>query len=75
MPAPKKVSYYAPIFEVVYQAFGEDRIIYGSNWPVTDRGGSFAEQLSIIHDFFAPEGKTVLRKLFALNARKFYGLK
>ena len=75
MPAPKKVSYYAPIFEVVYQAFGEDRIIYGSNWPVTDRGGSYAEQFSIIHDFFAPEGKTVLRKLFALNARKFYGLK
>ena len=72
---PKKVSYYAPIFEVVYQAFGEDRIIYGSNWPVTDRGGSYAEQFSIIHDFFAPEGKTVLRKLFALNARKFYGLK
>ena len=75
MPAPKKVSYYAPIFEVVYQAFGEDRIIYGSNWPVTDRGGTYAEQLSLIHDFFAPKGERVLRKLFALNARKFYDLK
>jgi L-fuconolactonase len=69
------LSYYAPIFEVVYEAFGEDRIIYGSNWPVTDRGGRYAEQLAIIHDFFAPEGERVLRKLFAFNAQKFYGLK
>ena len=75
MPAPKELSYYAPIFKVVYEAFGEDRIIYGSNWPVTDRGGTYAEQLSVIHDFFAPEGERVLRKLFALNARNFYGLK
>ncbi len=75
MPAPKKLSYYAPIFEVVYGAFGEDRIIYGSNWPVTDRGGTYAEQLAIIRAFFAPEGERVLRKLFALNAQKFYGLK
>ncbi len=75
MPAPKELSYYAPIFEVVYEAFGEDRIIYGSNWPVTDRGGTYAEQLAIIRAFFAPEGERVLRKLFALNAQKFYGLK
>jgi L-fuconolactonase len=75
MPAPKALSYYAPIFEVVYEAFGEDRIIYGSNWPVTDRGGRYAEQLAIIHEFFAPEGERVLRKLFAFNAQKFYGLK
>ena len=39
MPAPKE-AYYAPIFEVVYEAFGEDRVIYGSNWPVTDRGAN-----------------------------------
>ena len=38
-PAPKKVSYYTPIFEVIYKAFGEARINYGSNWPETDRGG------------------------------------
>ena len=43
MPAPKDVAYYAPIFEVVYEAFGEDRIIYGSNWPVTERGGEYGE--------------------------------
>jgi len=73
-PAPKKVSFYAPIFEVVYKAFGEDRIIYGSNWPVTDRGGEYGEQLAIIHEYFSAKGKRVTEKLFWKNAGKFYGV-
>jgi len=73
-PAPKALSYYAPIFKVVYEAFGEDRIIYGSNWPVTDRGGKYEEQLSVINQFFEPMGRTTLEKLYWKNASKFYGL-
>ena len=73
-PAPKKVSFYAPIFEVVYEAFGEDRIIYGSNWPVTDRGGEYGEQLAIINEYFSAKGKGVAEKLFWKNAAKFYGV-
>ena len=75
MPAPKEEAYYAPIFEVVYEAFGEDRVIYGSNWPVPDRGGEYHEQLAIIHDYFAPKGRAVLEKLFWKNAAAFYGVK
>jgi predicted TIM-barrel fold metal-dependent hydrolase len=74
MPAPKDVAYYAPIFEVVYEAFGEDRIIYGSNWPVTDRGGEYGEQLTLIREYFAAKGKRVTEKLFWKNAAKFYGV-
>jgi len=73
-PAPKRVSYYAPIFQVVYESFGEDRIIYGSNWPVTDRGGEYGEQLAIINEYFSAKGKGVAEKLFWRNAAKFYGL-
>tara|TARA_Y100001968_G_C19439008_1_gene761449 strand:- start:890 stop:1852 length:963 start_codon:yes stop_codon:yes gene_type:complete len=74
-PAPKNLSYYEPIFKVVYDAFGEDRIIYGSNWPVTDRGGEYDEQLNVIQKFFQPMGHSVLEKLFWKNASKFYGVK
>lgn len=74
MPAPKNVSYYAPIFEVVWQAFGENRIIYGSNWPVTDRGGEYGDQLATIRAHFAPKGHRVLNKLFWENAAAFYGV-
>ena len=73
-PAPKELSYYAPIFKVVYEAFGEDRIIYGSNWPVTDRGGKYEEQISVINEFFKPMGRPTLEKLYWKNASKFYGV-
>ena len=74
MPSPKNSDYYAPIFETIYAAFGQDRIIYGSNWPVTDRGGRYDEQLSIIRNYFAGKGDRVVEKLFAVNAIKFYDL-
>ena len=38
-PAPKKVSFYRPILELAYDAFGEDRLVYGSDWPVTETRG------------------------------------
>jgi predicted TIM-barrel fold metal-dependent hydrolase len=83
-PTPKEKSFYSPVLKVVFDAFGEDRIVYGSNWPVTDRGGSYYEQLSIIRDFFKldtglladPEKQLLIeKKLFRENAVKFYGLK
>ena len=70
-PPPKEQSFYAPVFKVVYEAFGEDRVVYGSNWPVTDRGGSYSEQLNVIQSYFDPD---VHQKLFRENAVKFYGL-
>ena len=82
-PTPKEKSFYSPVLKVVFDAFGEDRIVYGSNWPVTDRGGSYAEQLSIIRGYFnslgMQHGETkssdlIARKLFRENAVKFYGL-
>ena len=82
-PPPKKLSFYAPVFKVVYEAFGEDRVVYGSNWPVTDRGGSYFDQLRVIRNYFKLEPpfrgerekqRRVEKKLFRENAVKFYGL-
>ena len=82
-PVPKNQSFYSPVFKVVFDAFGEDRLVYGSNWPVTDRGGSYSEQLSIIRDYFSPPDmrlednervEHIEQKLFRENAIRFYGL-
>ena len=70
-PTPKDKSFYSPVFKIVFDAFGEDRIVYGSNWPVTDREGSYMEQIKIIQSYFAED---IHRKLFLENAMKFYGL-
>ena len=73
-PAPKDLAFYKPTLDVVWEAFGEDRLIYGSNWPVSMRGGTYAEYKAVIMEYFAPKGREVLEKLLHRNARAFYGL-
>jgi|GEM_PF-267003 len=73
-PAPKDATLYEPVFEVVFKAFGPDRVLYGSNWPVSDRGGSYQEQHTIIHDWIEKKGAATARKLTNDNACRFYGV-
>jgi len=39
-PAPKDTDFYRPVLTELWKSFGEDRLIYGSNRPVTRHGGS-----------------------------------
>jgi L-fuconolactonase len=73
-PAPKDLTFYEPILDAMWKAFGEDRLIYGSNWPVTMRGGEYSEYKAIVMDYFSPKGRQTLEKLLYRNAQKFYGL-
>jgi L-fuconolactonase len=74
-PVTKDVNYYKPVLEKVFELFGEDRIIYGSNWPCTIDNGEYSEHFQIIRDFFTSKGRRVLEKLCYQNAEKVYGFR
>jgi len=69
---PRDSAYYAPILESVWSVFGEDRLIYGSNWPVSDRAADYATVLKIVTDFFSGKGKEASAKFFSRNALTAY---
>lgn len=73
-PSPTDVAFYKPTLDVLYEAFGEDRLIYGSNWPVTMRGGKYGDFKQVVMDYFKPKGRECLEKLLYRNAMKFYDL-
>ena len=73
-PSPKNLSFYKPELDVLWEAFGEDRLIYGSNWPVTMRGGTYGEYLAVVKGCFADKSRAAREKFFFKNALKFYGL-
>ena len=73
-PAPLNLTFYKPIFDLALECFGEDRIIFGSDWPVTRTTADYASVLKITRDYFEKKGPTVSLKLFASNAKKFYAL-
>ena len=74
IPAPTDVAYYTPTVDVLWDAFGEDRLIYGSNWPVSERFAPYAVVQKIVDDYFTTKGDAVKAKFFWQNAKAAYQL-
>ena len=70
--APTETAFYRPILDAVWAAFGEKRVIFGSNWPVSDNGTSFENVMAIIRPFFAEKGAAAERQYFEANAQDAY---
>jgi predicted TIM-barrel fold metal-dependent hydrolase len=70
--APTDVNYYLPILDYLWQNFGADRLIYGSNWPVSDRGASYNTVFGLVRDYFSSKGKEACEKYFWQNSRDVY---
>jgi L-fuconolactonase len=66
------VASYKPHLDVLMNAFGENRLIYGSNWPVIDLHGTFAAQIALAEAYLAPYGTGVRDKVMYKNALAFY---
>ena len=73
-PSPTDLEFYRPVLDELWKVFGENRLIYGSNWPVTMRGGSYASYKAVVFEFLEPKGRTAMEKVLASNAYQFYGL-
>jgi L-fuconolactonase len=65
---------FTPYIDVVVKAFGIDRIMYGSDWPVCLVGGSYEKVLDIVQEYFQSYSKEDQVKIFKTNATKFYKL-
>jgi len=70
--APLDLAAYKAHFDVLMTAFGPDRLVWGSNWPVSDLGGGFAEQIKLAEEYLASFGEQVRDKVMFRNALKFY---
>lgn len=71
-PAPQDISYYTPVIDLVFDCFGEDRLIFGSDWPVTETTGDYASVVKLTKAYFDLKGRSVSEKLFYKNAVAFY---
>jgi L-fuconolactonase len=71
--ATELLSFYRPALDVLWETFGEDRLIYGSDWPVCEHAGDFiANGIRIVTPFFAEKGQDAYVKFFRTNSQKAY---
>jgi L-fuconolactonase len=71
-PAPASLEHYRPLLDVLWAAFGEDRLIYGSNWPVTLLRTDPGTHQGWVLDYVRPRGQAALDKVFWRNALRAY---
>ena len=63
---------FEPYLDVIFEAFGVDRIMYGSDWPVCLLAASYDKQLSIVENYLSKLSNTEGGKVFGGNAQLFY---
>lgn len=73
-PAPIDVEFYKLFIDQVVNAFGSDRVIYGSNWTLSDMLGSYVDLVKIYDDYLEGNVCITPEQLYLDNIRKAYGL-
>ena len=63
-----------PYLDVVFDAFGTDRTMFGSDWPVCLVAGEYAQVKGIIETYTDDFSASEKAKIFGENAAKFYGI-
>lgn len=63
-----------PYLEVIFNAFGTDRLLYGSDWPVLLLSGAYVQWKSLLEKYMENFKEDDQLKIFGLNAIQFYNL-
>jgi predicted TIM-barrel fold metal-dependent hydrolase len=70
--APDSLPMYIPYLDVVWNAFGDRRVIYGSNWPVSESSADYETLQRIAMQYAAAKGTEAARRFCSLNAKAAY---
>jgi L-fuconolactonase len=69
-----KPADFTRVLDTVVEAFGTDRILYGSDWPVCLLAASYRDVLGIVKDYFSAFSSSEQAQVFAGNAERWYNL-
>lgn len=70
-----KQADYTPYLDVVFESFGVDRIMFGSDWPVCTLSGTYQEVVEIVRDYVERLSEDEQNRIMGANASQFYHLK
>lgn len=65
---------FVPYLDVIFSAFGADRVMFGSDWPVCNLAGNYQKVIGIVENYVANLSLIEQEKFWALNAAKCYKL-
>ena len=69
---PLNAGAYRETLDRIWNLFGEDRILYGSDWPNSDTVASYARLFSVARGYLQTRSKNAQLKFFRNNSRAVY---
>jgi L-fuconolactonase len=64
--------FYRERLDAIWDVFGEDHILFGSDWPNSDHVATYADTLALTQDYVAQKGSSVCQKFFWRNSLTAY---
>ncbi len=63
-----------PYLEIAFEAFGPQRLLIGSDWPVCTLAADYARTLGVVMDYLASRPRAEREAVLGLNAQRFWCL-
>jgi L-fuconolactonase len=65
---------FKPYIDIIFKAFGPDRIMFGSDWPVCLLAANYDKVFKIVNDYLENQSIEVKNNILGKNAIKIYNL-
>jgi L-fuconolactonase len=63
-----------PYLDIIWEAFGPDRLMIGSDWPVCLLSADYSRTMNLVTDYFRQFAQDEQEKVMGGNAIRFYRL-
>jgi predicted TIM-barrel fold metal-dependent hydrolase len=69
---PHDLAFYRSRLDELFGIFGEDRVLYGSDWPNSDQWEPYEVELKLVREYFLGKGRATAEKYFWKNSQAAY---
>jgi L-fuconolactonase len=69
---PLEVDFYRDRLDRIWEIFGPERLLFGSDWPNSKQWASYAEVFKLAQDFLASKDPVAREKIYWKNSLKAY---
>jgi L-fuconolactonase len=70
--ASRDAGFYRPVLDAMRQMFGPERLIYASNWPVSEIFAPLATVQGIVEDYLRGSGHPAQEQIFFKSGKAAY---
>jgi predicted TIM-barrel fold metal-dependent hydrolase len=73
-PAPTAAAFYKPLLDPIVDAFGPGRVMFGSNWTLSEMRGSYVDMIRMFDEYCQGRKDLSPEHFYTLNALMAYGI-